>query len=77
MSDASMNERAPEGGGLVGAKTCLSIVFPDEQTRPSLRFFRKLQRMGKVPFKKIGRLTFFDPAEVRRAFDTQFGKNGR
>ena len=48
------------------------IVFPDEATRPCLRYFRELQRKRLVPFKKIGRLTFFDPVEVRRALDRQF-----
>ena len=65
------NESIPSSG-LVGAETCLRVVFPDEATRPCLRYFRELQHKRLVPFKKIGRRTFFDPVEVRRALDRQF-----
>lgn len=58
--------------GLVNAESCLRIVFPDESSRPSLRYLRELQAKRLIPWKKIGRLTFFDPAEVRRALDRQF-----
>ncbi len=60
------------GPGLVGAETCLRIIFPDEATRPCIRYFRTLQKKRMLPFRKIGRRTFFDPAEVRRALDAQF-----
>jgi len=63
--------------GLVGAETCLRLVFPDEATRPCLRYFRELQRKRLLPFKKIGRRTFFDPVEVRRALDRQFSVHPR
>ena len=55
--------------GLVDARRCLEVVFPDKKSRPSIRFFWKLKAAGKIPFIKIGRLTFYDPAEVRRALD--------
>lgn len=63
--------------GLVGAETCLRIVFPDDDTRPCLRYFRELQSKRLIPFKKIGRRTFFDPVEVRRALDRQFTVHAR
>jgi hypothetical protein len=47
-------------------------LFPAGDSRPSVRWLRRLQSRGLVPFKKIGRLVFFDPEEVRRAFDRQF-----
>jgi hypothetical protein len=53
---------------LVDAATCIGEVFEGER-KPSLRTFRKWQADGLIPFHKIGRLTFFDPAETRRAFD--------
>jgi len=62
----------PPGGGFVDAGTCLKILFPDEGSRPCLRTFRRWQRLRLLPFRKIGRLTFFDPLEVRRALDRQF-----
>lgn len=57
---------------LVGTRECLHIVFPDQSTRPSIRFFRELLRKRLVPSKKIGRRTFLDPLEVRRAIDERF-----
>ncbi len=63
--------------GLVGAETCLRLVFPDEATRPCLRYFRELQRKRLIPFVKCGRRTFFDAARVRAALDRQFTVHAR
>jgi hypothetical protein len=63
--------------GLVGAETCLRLIFPDEATRPCLRFFRDLQAKRLVPFRQIGRRIFFDPREVRAALDRQFSVRTR
>jgi hypothetical protein len=62
----------PAPRGLFGALATLEIVFPDEAARPSVRTFRQWQRLRLIPFIKINRRTFFDPAEVRRALDRQF-----
>lgn len=77
MPESPTHPDAPTPAGLVGVETCLRLVFPDEATRPCLRYFRELQRKRLVPFKKIGRLTFFDPVEVRRALDRQFSVHVR
>lgn len=77
MPETATHSDAQTPAGLVGAETCLRLVFPDEATRPCLRYFRELQRKRLVPFKKIGRLTFFDPVEVRRALDRQFSVHVR
>ena len=71
------NTETTPAPALVGAETCLCLVFPDEATRPSLRYFRELQRKRLLPFRKIGRLVFFDPAEVRRALDKTFTVHAR
>jgi hypothetical protein len=63
--------------GLVNAETCLRMVFPDEDSRPTLRYFRELQAKRLIPWRKIGRLVFFDPVEVRRAIDRQFTVHAR
>jgi len=57
---------------LVGAEDCIQAVFPSENSRPSLRAFRQWQANGWIPYHKIGRRTFFDPSEVRRALDRRF-----
>ena len=55
--------------GLVGALPLLEITFPDEKTRPSLRWLREMQAKRLIPFRKIGRLVYFSPEEVRQALD--------
>lgn len=77
MNHSHTHSDATSPTGLVGAETCLRLVFPDEATRPCIRYFRELQRKRLVPFKKIGRRTFFDAAEVRRALDRQFSVHAR
>ena len=53
---------------LVDAATCIDEIF-DGESKPSFRTFREWQAKGWIPFRKIGRLTFFDPFEVRAALD--------
>ena len=63
--------RAHESGfktGLVDATSCIEELF-DRESKPSLRTFREWQAKGIIPFLKIGRLTFFDPEEVRAALN--------
>ena len=55
-------------GRLVDAQSCIDEVFQGER-KPSMRSFRKWQADGLIPFHKIGRLTFFDPLQVRAALD--------
>jgi hypothetical protein len=55
---------------LVDAKTCIDLTFAGR--KPSIRTFREWQARGMIPFKKIGRLTLFDPAEVRAAIDRRY-----
>jgi len=57
---------------LTGAQDCINLVFPCESSRPSLRSFREWQARGYLPFHKIGKRTFFDPDDVRRALDRRF-----
>jgi hypothetical protein len=57
---------------LVTARVCLEELFPDMRSRPSLRWFLGLKAAGVIPFRKIGRLVFYDVAEVRRALDRRF-----
>lgn len=57
---------------LLGAAETIAAVFPGEKSRPALRTFREWQARGYLPVHKIGKRTFFDPAEVRRALDRRF-----
>jgi len=77
MSEKRQHSSENLPSGLVGPDACLRILFPDKASRPCLRYFRELQRKRLIPFVKLGRRTFFDPAEVRRAIDRQFSVRAR
>jgi hypothetical protein len=55
-------------GNLVNAEGLLKELFPDQNSRPSLRWLRTQQKSRAVPFVKLGRLVMFDPAQVREAW---------
>lgn len=63
--------------GLVGEERCREQIWPDRKSRPSSRWFLELKARGLIPFHRIGRRIFYDPAEVRRALDRQFKVNTR
>lgn len=56
---------------LTTASRCIEEAF-DEESRPSLRSFREWQARGWIPYRKIGKRTYFDAAEVRAAIDRRF-----
>jgi hypothetical protein len=58
------NTPGSETGKLVDAKGLLDALF-DESCRPSLRWVRDQTRSRAIPFVRIGRLVFFDVAQVR------------
>lgn len=62
----------PIPNGLVGAEALLRELFPDEESRLTLRWLRGMQAKRLVPYRKIGSRVFFSVAEVRRSFDAQF-----
>lgn len=72
MNSKAQNKAGSIPQGLVGAKTLLEIIWPCETDRPSLRFLRELQAKRLIPYRKISRMVFFDPEEVRRSLDAQF-----
>mgnify|MGYP003627612930 FL=1 len=57
---------------LVGIQTCLATVFPDEETRPSLRAFNEWKARKYFPSIKIGKRVFLDPVLVRKALEKRF-----
>ena len=46
---------------IVGLRTC--GIFP-EGKEPSIRTLRDWTKLRRIPYHKIGRLVYFDPAEV-------------
>lgn len=51
---------------LVDAHGLLAALF-DAQSRPSLRWIRKMQAQRRIPYIKLGHLVRFDLDEVREA----------
>ncbi len=62
----------PREKQLVGIKTVLQMVFPDEETRPGTRTFLDWRSKRYFPYHKIGGRVFYDPEQVRRALDKRF-----
>ena len=56
-------------------KTGLVLVFPDPDTRPSIRAFNSWKQKGYFPSVKIGKRVFVDPVQVRIALDSRFTIN--
>jgi hypothetical protein len=54
---------------LIDAEGLLKALFPNEESRPSLRWLRAKQKDRTIPFVKLGRLVFFDPHEVEKALE--------
>ena len=52
---------------LLNAPALLEEVFPDQSSRPSVRWIRIMQAKRLIPYYKVGGLVFFDPDEVREA----------
>ncbi|WP_018970358.1 hypothetical protein [Rubritalea marina] len=62
---------------LVGLKSALAAVFPDEATRPAFRTFSEWKALGYFPHVKIGRRVFVDPVKVREALESRFTINAK
>ena len=54
---------------LLSAQDCLEAIWPNEGSRPSLRWFQELHRSGAISFIRLRRRIFFDAVAVRRALD--------
>jgi hypothetical protein len=53
--------------GLLNAPELLEALWPNRNTRPSLRWLRSLQARRAVPFLKVGHKVFFEAERVRAA----------
>jgi hypothetical protein len=62
---------------LVGINTGRELVFPDPETRPSIRAFNDWKNKGFFPSVKIGKRVFIDPAQVRLALESRFTINAQ
>lgn len=60
------NQASEPDHKLVDAQGLLDALF-DAQSRPSLRWIRKMQAQRRIPYIKLGHLVRFDVDEVREA----------
>jgi hypothetical protein len=58
--------------GLLTAEELLKAIWPNEKSRPSLRWLREQQSRRTLPYVKCGRLVYFDPAKVRQSIAKRF-----
>lgn len=73
MAREHTQRKEPLRSGLLNDEALLTALFPDESSRPSLRWLRKMRHNRLVPFYRIGgRMVLFDAGEVRAALEKQF-----
>lgn len=56
----------------VPGEVLLATLWPDEESRPTLRWLRKMTKLRALPFLKLGNRVWFDPARVRRHLEKQY-----
>ena len=62
----------PNQFALVPGEVLLATLWPDEETRPTLRWLRKMTATRSLPFVKLGHRVWFDVQRVRRHLDKKF-----
>ena len=62
----------PNELALVPGEVLLATLWPDEETRPTLRWLRKMTATRSLPFVKMGNRVWFDAGRVRRHLDRKF-----
>lgn len=62
----------PNELALIPGEVLLATLWPDEETRPTLRWLRKMTATRSVPFVKMGNRVWFDAGRVRRHLDKKY-----
>jgi hypothetical protein len=70
------NQTLPEAQSLsddfVNASRLLELVFPQEESRPCMRTLKYWQSRKMIPFTRIGKRSFYQPARVKAALVKKF-----
>jgi hypothetical protein len=77
MSPTQNNQDRPaleasEDNSLVNGNRLLEVLWRDKQSRPGYRTLQKWKSLGYIPFTKVGKSVYYNPAKVRRAIERQF-----
>ena len=67
-----LNNTSNQEPTFLGIKPALEAVFPDANTRPSIRAWNEWRAKGYYPYVKIGRRVFINPDDARRALEARF-----
>jgi hypothetical protein len=70
--DAIAPANTEDNLAFVPGEVLLATLWPDEESRPTLRWLRKMTATRSLPFLKLGNRVWFDPARVRRHLEKQF-----
>jgi hypothetical protein len=62
----------PNPLALVPGEVLLATLWPDEETRPTLRWLRKMTATRSLPFVRLGNRVWFDAPRVRQHLDRKF-----
>lgn len=54
---------------LVNGERLLTILFPDGNSRPSIKWLRKQVQSRQIPYVKKGRKIWYTPRTVKQWFD--------
>ena len=57
---------------LLNSQAALEAVFPDENSRPSIRAWNEWRAKGYYPYVKIGKRVFINAVDARRALEARF-----
>ena len=66
------NNKTNREPALLAIKPALEAVFPEKNSRPSLRAWNEWRAKGYYPCVKIGRRVFINPVDARRALAARF-----
>jgi hypothetical protein len=57
---------------LVPGEVLLEVLWPEAETRPTLRWLRKMTATRSIPFVRLGNRVWFDVQRVRRHLDKTY-----
>jgi hypothetical protein len=70
--DAIAPAKMEDDLAFVPGEVLLATLWPDEESRPTLRWLRKMTATRSVPFVKLGNRVWFDVQRVRQHLDRKF-----
>jgi hypothetical protein len=70
--DAIAPAKMEDDLAFVPGEVLLATLWPDEESRPTLRWLRKMTATRSLPFVRLGNRVWFDAPRVRQHLDRKF-----